>query len=331
MIPGDANPAEMLLDVRGLKTAIKTRRGLVRAVDDVSFSVRPSEKVALVGESGCGKSMTARSVMRLLPEPAARIVGGSVLFRGQDLVGFDERRMEQVRGGEIGMVFQDPLTYLNPRMRIGAQIGEAVWLHRRAADLKQETAVLLDHVGLAAGVARLFPHELSGGMRQRVLIAIALASRPKLLIADEPTTALDVTLQAQILELLERLCVEFGMALILITHDMGVVAELCDRVYVMYAGKLIEHGPVTEIFETPRHPYTTALLANALSIEKPRGAFTRVEGNVPDLVSPPLGCRFRPRCPHAFERCPREPPMFPVGGVDVACWLHAPDEVAGSA
>jgi oligopeptide/dipeptide ABC transporter ATP-binding protein len=313
-----------LLDVRGLRTAIRTRRGMVRAVDGVSFSVLPGEKVALVGESGCGKSMTARSVMRLLPEPAARIVEGSVTFEGRDLVRLGEGAMEKMRGAEIGMVFQDPLTYLNPRMRIGAQIGEAVWLHRRDADLPRETAFMLERVGLGASVARLFPHELSGGMRQRVLIAIALAARPKLLIADEPTTALDVTLQAQILDLLEGLCAEFRMALVLITHDMGVVAELCDRVYVMYAGRIVEHGGVGAVFEAPQHPYTQALLANALSIERPRAGFQRIEGSVPDLVNPPSGCRFRPRCPQAFERCVEDPPMFAAGGSEAACWLRAP-------
>ena len=316
-----------LLDVRGLSMWIETPRGPVRAVDGVSFSVGQGEKVALVGESGCGKSMTARTILRLLPGPAARIVSGKILFEGRDLATLARSEMEQVRGGRIGMVFQDPLTYLNPRMRIGDQIGEGIHLHRPRADVAAETAFLLGKVGLPTdrGFMRRYPHELSGGMRQRVLIATALAARPRLLIADEPTTALDVTLQAQILQLLDDLCAEFGMALLLITHDMGVVAELCDRVHVMYAGNLVEEGTTLDIFENPRHPYTRALLEAALSIEHRREHFAAVPGTVPDLVDPPEGCRFRPRCGRAFEACVADPVAAAArAGVNVACWLHLP-------
>ncbi len=321
-----AGAARPLLETRGLRTWLRTRRGTVRAVDDVSISVMPGEKVALVGESGCGKSMTARSIMRLLPEPAAKIVSGQILYEGEDLVALEEHGMERIRGAEIGMVFQDPLTYLNPRMRIGDQIAEAVWLHRPKAEASREARFMLDRVGLPSSTIfmRRYPYELSGGMRQRVLIAIALACRPKLLIADEPTTALDVTLQAQILSLLEDLCAEFQMALLLITHDMGVVAELCDRVYVMYAGRLVESGTTLSTFEKPRHPYTRSLLQSALRIDMPVANFATVGGSVPDLVDPPSGCRFRPRCRHAFDECLNDPKMLELSdGARVACWLHA--------
>ena len=249
------------------------------------------------------------------------------MLAGQNLLTLDEREMERVRGAQIGMVFQDPLTYLNPRMRIGEQIGEAVWLHRSKSKVASEAAFLLDKVGLPSGqdFMRRYPHELSGGMRQRVLIAIALAARPQLLIADEPTTALDVTLQAQILQLLDDLCSEFGMALILITHDMGVVAELCDRVHVMYAGCLIEEGTTFDVFETARHPYTQALLGAALRIDQRRHHFISIAGTVPDLADPPPGCRFRPRCPHAFEACVKDPVVAAAHTTGhVACWLHLP-------
>ncbi|MFI5015858.1 MAG: ABC transporter ATP-binding protein [Hyphomicrobiales bacterium] len=323
---GTAGAVRPLLEIRGLRTWLRTRRGVVRAVEDVSFSVLPGEKVALVGESGCGKSMTARSILRLLPEPAAEIVAGQILYQGQDLVALDESGMERVRGAEIGMVFQDPLTYLNPRMKIGDQIAEAVRLHRPKAKAAAEARFMLDRVRLPSSpnFARRYPHELSGGMRQRVLIAMALACRPKLLIADEPTTALDVTLQAQILELLKELCAQFRMALILITHDMGVVAELCERVHVMYAGRLVESGTTLSIFDEPRHPYTRALLQSALRIDAPVAGFATVGGSVPDLVDPPAGCRFRPRCPQAFDACLNDPQMLEMsGGARVACWLHA--------
>jgi oligopeptide/dipeptide ABC transporter ATP-binding protein len=323
-----------LLEVVGLKTWLHTSRGVVHAVDGIDLKVFSGEKVGLVGESGCGKSMTARSLLRLLPEPPARIVGGQIRFQGRDLARLDESQMQQVRGAEISMVFQDPLSYLNPRMRIGDQVGEAIWLHQGGAEVGEQVRQALHRVGLPSedDFARRYPHELSGGMRQRVLIAIALACRPKLLIADEPTTALDVTTQAQIMDLLRRLCDELDLALLLITHDMGVVAELCDRVYVMYAGQLVEHGDCESIFDQPRHPYTQALLGSTLSIEEKR-ILQAITGTVPDLVDPGPGCRFRPRCPSAFDRCHQDPPMIALAhGAAARCWLHeqASNPVAAS-
>ena len=314
-----------LLEVIGLKTWLATTRGTVHAVDGVDLEVYPGEKVALVGESGCGKSMTARSILRLLPEPPARIVEGRILCQGQDLARLPESELERIRGAQVSMVFQDPLSYLNPRMRVGDQIGEAIWLHQGRENLVPRVREALDLVGLPSDDAfrRRYPYELSGGMRQRVLIAIALACRPKLLIADEPTTALDVTLQAQIMDLLRRLCSELDLALLLITHDMGVVAELCDRVYVMYAGQVVERAECVSLFEAPRHPYTRALLESTLSIDERRPLRT-IPGAVPDLVDPGPGCRFRFRCPHAFDACVADPPRIAfAGGAMAACWLHA--------
>ena len=313
-----------LLEVTGLKTWLSTTRGMVHAVDGVDLKVFKGEKVGLVGESGCGKSMTAKSLLRLLPEPPARIVAGQIRFQGEDLAQMDEPRLERIRGAAISMVFQDPLSFLNPRMRIGDQIGEAIWMHQGKSAVTEKVREALDHVGLPSDDAfrRRYPHELSGGMRQRVLIAIALACRPQLLIADEPTTALDVTTQAQIMDLLRRLCDELDLALLLITHDMGVVAELCDRVYVMYAGQVVEQGHCISIFEQARHPYTQALLASTLSIEEKRPLRT-IAGTVPDLVDPGRGCRFRERCPDAFGKCAEDPPtVLFADGAAAACWLH---------
>ena len=321
-----------LLRIAGLKTWVGSARGTVHAVDGVDLTINAGEKIGLVGEFGCGKSMTARSILRLLPERAARIVDGQILFEGRDLTLLLEDEMEKVRGAEIAMIFQDPLSYLNPRMRIGAQICEAVVLHQPGADVAARVAEALERVGLPPGATfqRRFPHELSGGMRQRVLIAIALACRPKLLIADEPTTALDVTLQAQIVELLRRLSDELGMALLLITHDMGVVAELCDRVYVMYAGQTVEQAECLQLFDAPRHPYTSALLDSTLSIDEVR-ALRSIPGTVPDLVDPMPGCRFRARCTRAFAACANDPPNLQLSGnAGVRCWLHAnPATAAG--
>ena len=313
-----------LLRITGLKTWVRSARGTVHAVDGVDLTINAGEKIGLVGEFGCGKSMTARSILRLLPEHAARIVDGQILFEGRDLARLPEDSMERIRGAEIAMIFQDPLSYLNPRMRIGAQIGEAVVLHQPGADVAACVADALERVGLPSDGAfqRRFSHELSGGMRQRVLIAIAIACQPKLLIADEPTTALDVTLQAQIIELLRRLSDDLRVALLLITHDMGVVAELCDRVYVMYAGQTVEQAPCLPLFEAPRHPYTSALLDSTLSIDEVR-ALRSIPGTVPDLVDPGPGCRFRARCARAFAACADDPPNLQLSGdVAVRCWLH---------
>ncbi len=327
-----ARQMQPLLELSGLKTWMHTSRGIVHAVDGVDLTVFPGESVGLVGESGCGKTMTARSILRLVPVPPGRIEGGQVRFNGRDLVAISDSEMDRLRGSEIAMVFQDPFTYLNPTMRIGTQIGEALRLHQPQANVDEEVAQILMKVGLLGGreFQRRYPHELSGGMRQRVLIAMALSCRPKLLLVDEPTTALDVTLQAQILALLRQLKEEMQLALLLISHDMGVVAELCDRVYVMYAGQIVESASVFDLFEHPQHPYTQGLLAGALSIEEFRPVLKTIPGTVPDLMDPAPGCRFRPRCEHAWEQCLQDPPMVPlVPGAAARCWLHVEAAAGG--
>ncbi|MBI4183197.1 MAG: ABC transporter ATP-binding protein [Proteobacteria bacterium] len=316
-----------LLRVEDLTTHIFTPAGVVRAVEGVSLRIRPSEAVALVGESGCGKSMTALSLMRLV-RPPVRILGGRVWFKGRDLLALSEAEMRMVRGGEIAMVFQDPMTFLNPVFRVGDQVAEAICIHqglgRRAAEAGALEA--LRHVKIPApeAVVHYYPHQLSGGMRQRVLIAMAVACRPALLIADEPTTALDVTIQAQIMALLSDIRRELGSALLLISHDLGLVAEYCDRVYVMYAGEIVEEADVFGLFKGPQHPYTAALLKSSLNIDHRVAAFEAIEGQPPNLIAPPPGCRFHPRCPRAFEPCSRSaPPVVTLEGGRVArCWLH---------
>jgi peptide/nickel transport system ATP-binding protein len=295
-----------LLDVRDLKTHFFTREGVVHAVDGVSFSVDRGRTLGIVGESGCGKSVTALSIMGLIPKPPAKIVAGEVLFDGRDLTKLGERQLESVRGREIAMIFQDPMTSLNPTLTIGTQITETI---KRHFDLSNERArkravELLEEVRIPNAASRLddYPHRYSGGMRQRVMIAIALSCNPMLLIADEPTTALDVTVQAQVLDLLDELRESHDMAMILITHDMGVVAETADEVIVMYAGQVVEQAPVLELFDHPEHPYTEALLGALPQIEGERireARLTAIPGRPPDLVSPPPACRFAPRCPHA--------------------------------
>jgi oligopeptide transport system ATP-binding protein len=322
----------VLLDVRDLTTQFFTGAGVVRAVDGVSFSLAAGEAIGLVGESGCGKSVTALSIMRLVPSPPGRTVAGQVLFDGRDLLRLDEPSLRRVRGGEVAMIFQDPMTSLNPVLPIGLQIAESLEFHRgmtRAA-ARRRAVELLDLVGIPAAHRRLdaYPHQFSGGMRQRVMIAMAISCEPKLLIADEPTTALDVTIQAQILDLLRRLRRELGMALILITHDLGVVAGICDRVNVMYAGKIVESATVDDSFADPRHPYTLGLLGSVPRIDRPLGAkLTPIEGMPPDLVEEPPGCAFAPRCVYCVERSLREsPPLLPADGAAdpahrVACWV----------
>ena len=316
-----------LLRVEGLKAHFFTSRGVVRAVDGVSLRVGRGEAVGLVGESGCGKTVTALSVMRLVASPPGRIVAGEVRFEGRDLLGLTEAEMRRVRGARIAMVFQDPMTYLNPVMRVGEQVAEAIRLHQGEAGVRARVQEILELVGLprSARVDERYAHELSGGIRQRALLAIALACRPALLIADEPTTALDVSIQAQILQLLRDLRARLGMSLLLITHDLGVVAELCDRVYVMYAGRMAEEGDAFPLFDAPRHPYTRGLLDAVLSIDEFKETLSTIEGVVPDLLSPPPGCRFHPRCPRVMDRCrAEEPPPFPgPGGGAAWCWLHA--------
>ena len=317
---------ERLLDITGLKTYIHARAGSVRAVDDVSLCINAGETVGLVGESGCGKTMTAHSIMRLIPSPPAAIEGGKISFQGSDLLALSEDEMRALRGRRIAMVFQDPMTFLNPVLRIGAQIAEAA-----AEDTKESAIIaLLQSVGIPypERVIKQYPHELSGGMRQRVLIAIAIVNSPPLLIADEPTTALDVTVQTQILSLLKSIRERKGTALLLITHDLGIVAEMCDRVYVMYAGKIVETADVFSLFEDALHPYTQGLLKSALSIAEFSPTLTTIEGSVPDLSNPPAGCRFHPRCPRVMDLCKeKEPPLNELKpGHLASCWLYKSHE-----
>jgi peptide/nickel transport system ATP-binding protein len=329
---------DTVLDVKGLQTVFFTNSGLFRAVDDVSFVVRRGETLAIVGESGCGKSVTALSIMRLVPDPPGRIVGGSIMLEGIDLLGLDEAQMRAVRGNRISMIFQEPMTSLNPVMRIGDQIAEAVRLHRqmtRKEASKQAVEMLrLVRIPVPEQRALEYPHQLSGGMRQRAMIAMALACRPALLIADEPTTALDVTIQAQILALVLELQKELGMGLVLITHDLGVVAQTAQRVIVMYAGRKVEEADVETLFANPRHPYTRGLMASIPTVPLPGAKvdarLTEIPGMVPSLTRLPKGCAFAPRCGLAIPRCHEEYPPLENWGADhlAACWRAA--EIAGS-
>src|SRR5579875_3846126 len=314
-----------LLEVQDLRTEIRLRHGAVRAVDSVSFTVGHGETVGLVGESGCGKTMTGSSIMRLLP-PGGHITGGKILLEGRDLVSMSADQLRHVRGGEIGMVFQDPMTSLNPTTQIGKQIAEAVRLHRPVSQEKaMERAVeVLGLVGMPRPAERIaaYPHQLSGGLRQRVMIAMALACEPKLLIADEPTTALDVTIQAQILALLESLKHKLGMAMILITHDMGVIAGRADRVIVMYAGRTVETAQTADLFDAPHHPYTEGLLASIPRLDQDRKrALPTIPGLPPDLIAPPSGCRFAPRCRYATDECREQDPE--LGGAEGSSHTYA--------
>jgi len=322
-----------LLEVEGLSTWFYTRQGIVKAVDSVDFSVASGETLAIVGESGCGKSMTALSLMRLIPDPPGRIISGSVRLAGRDLLKISEEEMRDVRGNEISMIFQEPMTSLNPVMTIGRQISEALILHRemdRKQALKRSIEMLdLVRIPEPAQRSREYPHQLSGGMRQRAMIAMALACNPKVLIADEPTTALDVTIQAQILELIVELQREFSAAVILITHDLGVVAETARRVIVMYAGRKVEEAEVGELFARPMHPYTSGLLASIPRLDLMRGEVERkverlqeIPGIVPPLFDLPEGCAFAPRCSKADDHCRRERPAYEEKrtGHWVACW-----------
>ncbi|HXH25406.1 MAG TPA: ABC transporter ATP-binding protein [Vicinamibacterales bacterium] len=316
-----------LLEVENLRTYFFTASGVVRAVDGISYTVEEGETVAIVGESGCGKSVSALSILRLVADPPGRVVGGSVRFRGRDLLKLSDAEIRQVRGREIGMVFQEPMTSLNPVLTIGRQLTEPLQEHlgmsREAANDRAEE--LLRLVGISEPRRRLlqYPHHLSGGMRQRVMIAMALACEPKLIIADEPTTALDVTIQAQILELMKDLSRRLGVALIIITHNLGVVARYADRVNVMYAGRIIETGHARDIYGDPRHPYTLALLRSVPRLDQPRkDRLDPVEGQPPDLSREIVGCPFRPRCRYAVARCEQEnPPLLAAGGAHFsACW-----------
>ena len=324
---------ETVLDVKNLQTVFFTNSGLFKAVDDLSFSVRRGETLAIVGESGCGKSVTALSIMRLVPDPPGRIVGGSVALEGTDVLGLDEAEMRAIRGNRISMIFQEPMTSLNPVMRIGDQITEAVRLHRdmSAKEAWKKAVEMLRLVRIPEPERRVheYPHQLSGGMRQRAMIAMALACRPALLIADEPTTALDVTIQAQILALIVDLQKTLGTGLILITHDLGVVAQTAQRVIVMYAGKKVEEAGVEELFENPRHPYTRGLMASmpaVISLGSNNDArLTEIPGMVPSLTNLPPGCAFAPRCSLAIDKCRAEyPPLQEFHGNHwAACWRAA--------
>ncbi|MEX0762814.1 MAG: ABC transporter ATP-binding protein [Dehalococcoidia bacterium] len=318
-----------LLDVRNLKTHFFTAGGVIKAVDDVSFTVEAGETLGLVGESGCGKSVTALSLMRLVPDPPGRIVGGEVLFDGQDLLRASDTQMRQVRGGRIGMIFQEPMTSLNPVLTIGRQLTESLELHlkmnHRAAMTRARE--LLEMVGIPDPESRLsdYPHQMSGGQRQRIMIAIALSCNPDLLIADEATTALDVTIQAQILELMKDLTTRLGTALIIITHNLGVVARYADRVNVMYAGRIRETGTAEEIYGHPKHPYTVGLLNSVPRLDQPSGTRLRpIEGEIPNLADLPDGCDFRPRCAWAVPHCATDdPPLLETSvGQRSACWEH---------
>ena len=320
--------SEHLLSVEDLKTYFFTSRGVVHAVDGVDFYVDEDEAVGIVGESGCGKSMTAFSVIGLVPSPPGRIVGGKIFYLGNDLTKIPDDKMRKIRGKEIAMIFQDPMTYLNPVLRIKHQLGEAITLHqgKKNIDVAVQSALELVRIPSPRRVANGYPYELSGGMRQRVLIALALLLHPRLVIADEPTTALDVTVQAQILELLKQIRLEVKTSLVLISHDLGLIAEACDRVYVMYAGVMVEHAEVIDLYENPKHPYTTGLLKSALSIDEFKEDLSIIHGSVPNLMNPPSGCRFHPRCPECMPICIEKlPPRINLGSDDkpheVSCWL----------
>lgn len=323
---------ELLLDIRGLRTQFFTDDGLARAVDGVSYSLEKGETVGVVGESGCGKSVTALSVLRLIPDPPGKIVDGEIIFEGTDLLGLSSADMRRIRGNDISMIFQEPMTSLNPVFTIGNQITEAVRLHqglnkREALDKAIEALRL---VGIPVPERRVheYPHQLSGGMRQRAMIAMALSCNPKVLIADEPTTALDVTIEAQILDLMRTLQDELGTAIIMITHDLGVIAEMARKVVVMYAGKVVEQAPVEHIFASPNHPYTQGLLQSLPRVDKDAsGAKQRLQeipGIVPSLLNLPTGCKFASRCPSVMPQCEeKEPPLEQVASDHYsACWLN---------
>ena len=320
-----------VLEVKNLKTQFFTRSGVVFAVDDVTFHVKEGETLGIVGESGCGKSVTALSLMRLVPNPPGRIVNGSVTLsvdgKTRDLLSLSDREMRNVRGNDVAMIFQDPMTSLNPVYTVGNQLIEPLMLHLEISrqEAEKRAVDLLKRVGIPAAEDRInaYPHQFSGGMRQRVMIAIALACNPRLLIADEPTTALDVTIQAQILDLMVGLNRDFGTAIIMITHDLGVVAELCQRVIVMYAGKIIEQGSAQDLFENPQHPYTLGLLRSVPRIgDNVKEELVPIGGLPPDLLEPPAGCRFRSRCPRRQAKCEETPPLVESApGQQSACWF----------
>jgi peptide/nickel transport system ATP-binding protein len=315
-----------LLEVSRLRVEFATRRGPLVAVDDISFTIAPGEVLGVVGESGAGKSLTGAAIIGLL-EPPGRIAGGEIRLGGRRIDNLPPEEMRRIRGREIGAIFQDPLTSLNPLYTVGRQLVETIRVHSSLGgrEARERALQLLKEVGIPAAEQRIdqYPHQFSGGMRQRVVIALALAANPRLIIADEPTTALDVSIQAQIISLLKRLCREHGTSVMLVTHDMGVIAETADRVAVMYAGRIVEIGPVREIVHAPQHPYTVGLMGSIPILGETRERLAQIDGAMPRLTAIPPGCPFNPRCPHVFDRCRSErPELAPAGASQSACWLH---------
>ena len=316
-----------LLEVRHLRVEFPSRRATLVALDDVSFDIAPGEILGVVGESGAGKSLTGAAIIGLL-DPPGRIASGEIRFDGQRIDNLSYEGMRRLRGRHIGAIFQDPLTSLNPLYTVGQQLIETIQTHLplNAAQARQRAIQLLQETGIPAAEARIdqYPHQFSGGMRQRVVIALALAGEPRLIVADEPTTALDVSIQAQIIALLKRLCKDHGAAVMLVTHDMGVIAETCDRVAVMYAGRIVEIGPVHDVIHAPAHPYTIGLMGSIPALDGDRERLLQIDGAMPRLTAIPHGCAFNPRCPNVFERCRVErPELLPVAATQAACWLHA--------
>ncbi len=316
-----------ILEVRNLRVEFPTRSGTLVALDDVSFDIAPGEILGVVGESGAGKSLTGASIIGLL-DPPGRVASGEIRFDGRRIDNLPYEEMRRIRGRHIGAIFQDPLTSLDPLFTVGQQLVETIQTHlpMSAAQARQRAVQLLQETGIPAAEERLdqYPHQFSGGMRQRVVIALALAGEPRLIVADEPTTALDVSIQAQIIALLRRLCKEHGAAVMLVTHDMGVIAETCDRVAVMYAGRLAEIGPVGPVIHAPAHPYTVGLMGSIPAMDEDRDRLLQIDGAMPRLSAIPRGCAFNPRCPQVFERCRVErPDLLHAGETRAACWLHA--------
>ncbi len=316
-----------LLEVKNLRVEFPTRRGTLVALDDISFDIAPGEILGIVGESGAGKSLTGSAIIGLL-DPPGRVASGEIRFDGRRIDNLPYEEMRKVRGRQIGAIFQDPLTSLNPLYTISRQLVETIQTHLtvNAAEARKRAVRLLQETGITAAEARIdqYPHQFSGGMRQRVVIALALAAEPKLIVADEPTTALDVSIQAQIISLLKRLCKDHGAAVMLITHDMGVISETCDRVAVMYAGRIAEIGPVRDVIHSPAHPYTVGLMGSIPAIDHDRERLLQIDGAMPRLTAIPKGCAFNPRCPQAFDRCRSErPELLDTGSTRAACWLQA--------
>jgi peptide/nickel transport system ATP-binding protein len=314
-----------LLEVSHLRVEFPTRRGTLRALDDVSFDIAPGEILGVVGESGAGKSLTGAAIIGLL-EPPGRVSAGEIRLAGRRIDNLSQAQMREIRGRQIGAIFQDPLTSLNPLVTIGQQLIETIQVHLKVSgeEARRRAVRLLQETGIPAAEQRIdqYPHQFSGGMRQRVVIALALAAEPKLIVADEPTTALDVSIQAQIIALLKRLTKDHGAAVMLVTHDMGVIAESCDRVAVMYAGRIAEIGPVADVIHRPRHPYTVGLMGSIPSMDQDRERLTQIDGAMPRLTAIPSGCAFNPRCPRVFDRCRSDrPDLMSAGATRAACWL----------